>query len=303
MLPMLQEFFYYYYLPNLLDIRNIDETTRKWRPIKNLNILSNGLINDINYYKNNSRDYVVAVFKNFDCLHEINISDFVSLDNQTWISNFVLDIALNLLNVNNKYQIIRQELVSVIFNSEEISKSLIERINFVKDYLALPIFINGNHHCLIIIDFVTSTFCFMDPMSCNIQQEKYLNSFKKNLRMYNTIKSENINEELSVKVYNHVEQRDNFNCGLFCIRFFECIVSNHDMLKRIDMLKYRQEIKTLIINKSDDMAKSCLVSSRICDATTVKKCAFCKRLIQIECNLFRDESFINNGICQLCAQY
>ncbi|CAH1170962.1 unnamed protein product [Phaedon cochleariae] len=304
MLNKLKEFFFYYHLPTFLNFGDIDEISRKWRPVKDMEFLSNGLVNDINYYKKSNRDYVVATFKEFDCFNQINISDFASLDNGKWLTNFVIDITLNLLNSDNKYQIIPQEIANVIFSPDELSESFLNRISLHKSHLAIPLLINQNHHCLIIIDFIELTFAFMDPFNSNAEKTaSYLELFKKFAEAYNQVKNVPIAIDLNVIVYKHAVQKDSFNCGMFCIKFFECILNGSDKTRATKMEQYRNEIKYLILNRSDDVWNRCLICSRIGDRNESNNCANCKRLVHNECLSVGAESFINQNVCRLCAQY
>lgn len=149
-----------------------------------------------------------------------------------------------------------------------------------------------------------STFVFLDPKDSKSKKNKfYLNAFLKFIRIYNKVNNENINYKLSLEMYNYFEQKDNCNCGVFCIRYFECIANDDDLTKVIDLSSYRRRIKSIILHQSDDLKISCLICSNICDAVTSKQCWYCKRLIHNECLSFKEEYFINSDLCQLCAGY
>lgn len=69
------------------------------------------------------------------------------------------------------------------------------------------------------------------------------------------MKNNKINHNLSIVVNKHMKQKDNFNYGLFCIKFFDCIVHKGDITQMVDMGQYREKIKGLILStsKSDNV--------------------------------------------------
>ncbi|CAG9823924.1 unnamed protein product [Phaedon cochleariae] len=81
MIKRLQEFYYFFYLPNLLGVAEY----MRWRPINEITLLDNGLVSDIEYYKKNpkEREYSVAKFNDLDlCVSELMASDFLTLDGE-----------------------------------------------------------------------------------------------------------------------------------------------------------------------------------------------------------------------------
>lgn len=97
---------------------------RKWTVSKPIEIIDNGLVNDINYYKSvpSGRDYVVATFAHFELhVNEIRQSDFESLNNTHWLTGFVVSVLLNILNFNKQFQVVEEVICSRLFSDSSYS--------------------------------------------------------------------------------------------------------------------------------------------------------------------------------------
>ena len=122
----LKSFYYFYFMPYVLqpEVLNIALEDRKWTTVKEILLLENGLVNDINYYKKTeSRDYTVATFDipQFH-IREILITDFITLNEnnsnfrESWLTGTTVSILMHLLNNSNNFQIIEEILSTYIFS-------------------------------------------------------------------------------------------------------------------------------------------------------------------------------------------
>lgn len=192
LLPCLQNFYYFYQLPKIifpsLQFSNIKE--RIWNILKPIHILSNGLVDDIYYYKNftDGKGYTVATFRNRNCyIKEILTDDYHSLTDKGWLANTGMDILLNIINKNEAFQIISSGYSSHLFSTEQnMSDIFVKDVVFTKGSLAFPILVNNNHWCLALVNIEKKIFRFMDPYGTNESKTKrYLELFLKYLKSYN----------------------------------------------------------------------------------------------------------------------
>lgn len=304
----LQDFYYFYYLPLLVLPKNVNITPdeRKWTIIKTLNFYQNGLINDTSYYKvHSNRDYTVAKFDNSNfILKEVLSSDFDTLSKKNWLCGSVVSILLHIYNTNADYQIIEETLSTSLF-SESITSSEMEhiarRVQITNKKIVMPTIVNGNHFILILADFERNCFTLLDPMTIyEASFNKYLKQFKLFATVYNKINPMHIVDctNLIRKSYLHIKQRDGYNCGPLIVYFFKQLVSNNSLQHEYNMSTFRCDLKTLILEKSSDMSKSCLICGREVAELRIQ-CKYCLRYVHDRCN--RD--FVINEFCCLCKMY
>lgn len=129
--------------------------------MKTLEFISNGLVNDIFYYRgiSSGRNYTVAIFQ--VCVKTYPTSDFLTLDGESWLSNFAVDVALYLLETK-EFQVIPQEIATIIMSdSGNVSKYLLKKMKIVKNHVIMHLLICQNHHQR--VDFEKQKFSFLDP--------------------------------------------------------------------------------------------------------------------------------------------
>ncbi|KAG5870298.1 hypothetical protein JTB14_018095 [Gonioctena quinquepunctata] len=104
-LNKVQRFFNFYMLPHLACITKTP-LLYKWRSENSINILYNGLVADHTFYRNIGKNYIIAHFEELSCtVNEVTSDDFQILSTNQWLTNFLIDIYLNLLNsANQEYQ-------------------------------------------------------------------------------------------------------------------------------------------------------------------------------------------------------
>lgn len=314
-LPKLKAFYYYHVLPLLVSPsdRLLKNKLVKWTLTESLKILDNGLVDDPNYYKAlpNKKGYTVALYSSMTnvIVKEIIFSDYSSLNQKKWLTDFLIDIAMNLINVNDVYQIIPCNYTSILLNSSNISERILQAIAITKCKLVLPLLVNNVHWCLAIADTEEKKFSFLDPQGSSIQKtEVYMKRFINFIAQYN--RWHKIENGISVDVdewrvdfKQHILQEDGFNCGVFIIYFFECLVKGRSLVCPCDMNLYRQQIKKLIIKNSDNMKYRCFLCARETTDTDSIKCKFCHRSIHKKCLALEKDFHMTFDMCELCRSY
>lgn len=121
MFNKLKHFYCFYMIPRILyPETKLSFSERKWVTDKELSFLSNGLVDSIEYYKeiSHNRGYVVTHHLDVDSIKEILIDDYLTLSPRQWLSDFVVDHCLGILNSNHggKFQIISVSKSSHIFS-------------------------------------------------------------------------------------------------------------------------------------------------------------------------------------------
>lgn len=132
MLPSLRDFYFFHFLPKLVCLNNqLIDFDKKWTLTKEMSRLPNGLVDDINYYKDlpNKKWYTIEVFTKIPTnIREIFISGYMTLDPSQWLSGFSLDILLNLIDEEQEYEIISSCLSTIIFWQTTYSNNFFYRI-------------------------------------------------------------------------------------------------------------------------------------------------------------------------------
>lgn len=313
LLPKLKAFYYYHVLPLLISPDGPLTNKRvKWTLIKSLKFLDNGLVDDIDYYKYlpSKKGYTVAIYSAMPVsVKEIIISDYSSLNDHEWLTDFLIDISMNLINVNNEYQIIPCNYSTILLASTTISEHILREIKITKRKLVLPLLVNGNHWCLAIADIDGKKFSFFDPLGSSIEKsQQYLKRFANFIAQYNRRHEAEHNisvtlNEWQVDLKHHILQEDSFNCGVFIIYFFECLVTGSSLICPSDMNSYRHKLKKLILKKSDDMKYRCLLCVREINIADATKCNFCHRWIHKKCLALEKEFNMTYNMCELCRIY
>lgn len=315
MLPILKKFYYFYILPYIVcpkDYLSLED--KKWRTVKDIQFLENGLVNDITYYRSlkNKRGYTVSYFKNATCpIKEIIIADYLTLDPKEYLSSFIVDICFNLINKKTYFQIISTEKSSFIFSDVSNLEYLIDKTKIEKNNIIMPI-ANNQHYVLAVINIKDKTFNLIDPLGSSVfKTKKYLDKFIFFLNLVN----QRHKQSFDVKNWNpvnidHLLQDDSYNCGLYIIYFFQNICENKSLKTYKNMDVFRNEIKSMLLEKSSNIKDKCIYCNEDVKDNYFK-CNMCLRFSHTKCILSADEisnnikpaSKYKNNLCELCYNY
>lgn len=310
MLPSLRDFYYFHLLPKLVRPNNqLTEFDKKWTVTKEISRLPNGLIDDINYYRDlpNKKGYTIAVFTKIPAnIKEMIISDYITLNSRQWLSDFSLDILLNLIDDEQEYNIIPSCLSTIIFSQTAFTNHFLQNFNFTKEKLAFPTLINGNHWCLALIDLKRRIFLFLDPLGSTLEKTTfYFNRLKQFINSYNAQTDQdkvlNLNN-YRMLVEKHLRQQDGHNCGPYILYFFNNFIKGIPLNAPRCMDSYRYELKKIILQKSDDMTQICLLCGKQAISCNIV-CQYCKRSFHLKC-INMDKNFnMQYNMCELCRIY
>lgn len=305
--PMLKEFYLFYYLPNF--IRPSLTSEFKWRTLKDIKLLPNGLVDDIEYYRTIpcSRDLTIANFNNYNLIiKELRISDFISLSNENWLTGSSVSLLMHILNEDSRTQIVDEIIATKIFSDTMYSDYFLKNIYLDKPKIVMPHIVNGNHFCLAMVDLQNQTFSNIDPYRSSYEKSKTKLLILQNfLNRYNHYHNTNIQfQNLKIKIEKHFLQKDSFNCGPLIIYFFEQLHKGRDAEVQCNLVEYRKYLKTKILNNATCVNTVCMFCSRNCLSTdSVVKCQSCLRKMHSKCIKLGDHCCIKNGICELCYLY
>lgn len=304
--------YYFHILPELvLPDKKLSAIERKWRTTQKLNFFDNGLVANTQYYKEleNKRGYVVTVNPNvYFSLSEILIDDFMTLNDDQWVSSFIIDHCLCIFNdmTEQKYQIISVAKSSLIFDNNELGQSFIDNISLKKNLIVMPV-VRMNHFVLIRINLCEKEITLIDPMGNETATQ---NIFMPKLLKFLQLKNINT-DQWKFATMEHVRQNDAFNCGVFIINFFFNLTKNRPLTNHFDTATYRRQLKWLLLKHSTQMQLRCLYCSSDVNANDPNnsfRCKTCFRLFHEKCLLSvkeiesgkRNQESKINGICDLC---
>lgn len=298
-------------LPALVapDIKFACYEDRIWTALRPINLLPNGLVDDTSYYKELSekRGYTVSIYENVSCeIKELLISDYLTLNETNWLSDFLIDIAFNVLNTTKKYEIIGSNYATVIFSHTTYTPFFVRKIKLNSHTsIALPILIGGNHWCLAIADFENKIFKFLDPFgSTHYNTNQKLNIFIRFLEQYNKIHAENlVTTGWRTKVETHIIQKDAYNCGAYIIYFFQRLVKGLPLSTPCDIDDYRKVLKKELIQTSICMRQKCFLCARNVDMFDSVLCIHCSRRTHKKCLTSQSDYTITADICTMCKRY
>lgn len=298
-------------LPKLLyPNKDLSTGQRKWTTMESLKMFDNGLISNSSYYKElrNGRGYIVTYDPHINfSLKEILVADFVTLNENVYLSSFVIDHCINVFNrINgNKFQIISVAKSSIIFGDTTLTKPFVDGINFLKGDIAMPVCLY-NHYVLVMYSSNDMRLTLIDPLANeSIIGENYRSRFQKFMQ----IKQESPCG-IKLSFVNHVKQADSYNCGTFVVYFFERLVRGESLTYDLNTAEYRSHLKDVLLQNSVNMKQLCLYCCQIVDITNSFQCRSCVRYIhdkcllsvrEIEANIKASEKTMNN-ICDLCRE-
>lgn len=309
MFEKLKEFYLFYMLPSIIYPNNhFSLTERRWTTVKEIQLLQNGLINDVNYYKSlpNGRGYVVSIMDNLDfSVNEIFIQDYLTLSSGEQLCDFIIDHAFHIFNNNNDFQIVSVAKSSIIFGKDDMTCEFVKSITLKNDKLAMPVN-TGNHYVLVVAYLKEHKMTILDPLG---NEDFYSPHFQNRWHRFIMMK-DGYEASVQIKKISHAKQTDNINCGVYIIHFFSCIIRQKDLTGAVDTDQLRALLKELLIYNCSDMAKRCLFCTRMVktEESSIFRCKTCLRYIHHKCLLsFTEmqsgtcrEEKTANGICDLC---
>lgn len=310
MFPSLRDFYYFYVLPKLVRPNStMSLCEKKWTVTKEISLLPNGLVNDIDYYRplHGKNGYTVAVFSKIPTnIKEIVTSDYVTLDSHEWVSDFAIDILLNVIDEEHEYQIIPSCVSTIIFSQTTYTNHVLQSVQIAKEKLAFPILINGNHWCLAVVDAKRKTFLFLDPFCSTLEKTTlYFDRFKHFISCYNKCNIQNTLpclKNFQLQLEKHIIQKDGYNCGPYIVYFFHNIINGISLNTPKCMDSYRRALKRSILEKSDDMTEVCLLCGRSAKSSVIA-CRYCTRKHHIKCLNMEDNFGMQYNMCELCRMY
>ncbi|KAG5879523.1 hypothetical protein JTB14_029889 [Gonioctena quinquepunctata] len=273
---------------------------------------------DPDYYKDIHRGYIIATFPNIpNIIREITQEDFRILSGREWLTNFFIDIYLNIINEakGKNYQVVPCLMATRIFlfASKEYHPD-IDDFEINKDLITFPVLQNfsdanpnpGAHHfCLCLVDFRSKCLSFLNPLGSTAWETKsYMLKFLEYIKYYNKNNMSNrvSTENWNIKVLEHDKQKDSYNCGPFILYFFEKIVEGQMLTNNVDINEFRKSMRKTILQMSDNMTNKCLYCGVFITSvlpSDIVECANCGRIHHKKC-IVQIQTDAPMLLCQLC---
>lgn len=203
----------------------------------------------------------------------------------------------------NRYNIISVEKSSIVFSEKILTKHEINHLDLNISFNKESVFpiCRNNHYFLVILSLMNETIKIIDPIGNeNVYKNIFFTKIKKVLNLLNPeIKLSNISTP------KHVLQKDGYNCGPIIIKIFSDMTKNTSLQLNTNFDEYRNTLKKLLLNNSDEMTNRCLYCSELTIEENSNKCIYCKRLIHFRCQIdVRQKNFkiykMINFCCDLC---
>ncbi|EEZ99552.1 hypothetical protein TcasGA2_TC000134 [Tribolium castaneum] len=285
----------------------------KVKEIKNVDFYNNNLIRDDRYYTlgNSGVNYVVGYYSNAHPMKELYLEDFETLGNfknfrKMWLSNFLMDISLHVLYRKNQHK----DTVRIITTHETLSifENTCPKVTHTLEGIwLLPLLINQNHWCFVIIDFDKKTFSFINPLKIsNLNQtETYLKKFLLGIRAPRRFSF----THWRCNIFKHPVQKNAYDCGVYVLLFAEKFIKeeNPDLYSCYEPEEFRIILRNLLLEMSDDMENRCLICGQLNLNVTTDwvECDSCKRWIMLNCLPPRlaPSNISENFTCFACQNY
>ncbi|KAG5871560.1 hypothetical protein JTB14_012827 [Gonioctena quinquepunctata] len=202
----------------------------------------------------------------------------------------------------DSYELIPVEETYGIFNmTDELDNSffLDFRILSEDSILIMPLHINRNHWCIIIIEIKNKKFLFIDPRGSESpkQADRLKNICLVFLERYNSIANTVSIETNSweVEIKPHFKQTDTFSCGVLIVYMVEEYIRQRSLLEPVDVIRFRTSIKTLLLKASNNMKDICMICGY--KVGVENSCRYCERSFHNDCTILRE------SICDLCKDF
>lgn len=237
---------------------------KKNSKVQILNPKSTKNIESIKYVTTNQ---IKAKFNFKHCfINELQLTDLKTLDvyqnkKESWLTNFLIDIAIGVLVDNNdKYTLINSTVSAIILRNQqktledsEIYESAdLALIPVLKNILIMPLLVNENHWCLVIADMNLKKFTYLDPFGKeHLTQGRWLAGFLTTLQKYKFSHSikDPLTDNWRIQQIDHNLQTDDYNCGIYILMFIDNFVNNRPLTQCPHPNKYRSYLKEILLAK------------------------------------------------------
>lgn len=208
--PKLKFCYYFYMLPLFIPLHeSISDNERKWAAIKNVQLLQNGLVDDVSYYKQFSNGRV-TIFAHLDCPvkeHLVANGLTVSLCIFDWrCFHIVKKIKFSVPRPLHLYSIVKQKFRVVrCFHADHNKRDV--------DYAKPESLRLGRSQS------TGTCFVALDPLGSCKQNTAIFKPIQRFLVLYNKLVSVVDLDGWNLRSLKHMTQADSYNCSLYIIYF------------------------------------------------------------------------------------
>lgn len=162
-----------------------------------------------------------------------------------------------------------------------------------------------NHHTLAVANCKDKKFYYIDSLETPGEDEenKVKSFFLRFLQFYGANGQQT--DDWTFECSKHIQQRDNWSCGIKVIKHFQQYMSNGTFLyKQGKEVIERSEICGFILENSINMCDNCIVCNEN-GGNNAYKCPICQRLFHIACINMDEIDFLDKFLdkCPLCLKY
>lgn len=277
-----------------------------------LNVLPNGLVDDIKYYVPCSKmGKYYTVTKHSGVGNTLSVEDFSLLTGEQCLSNMVVDYCLQIIFIDEvakhedllEYIILPSVKVELmLYTTDELTKDFYDTLPDFDNRIILIPLLRHFHFTLLVVNLKEQTYTYLDPLMGTYKKCKEpITKFFEFLQLYNIHRNHSIDQLQNFKEVpiQHCHQSDAVNCGVFIIHYVECILTGSCLQKQLDTGKYRIELQQRLLRSAEDMTNLCIECARQTEEKFLK-CSVCTRGTHVYC---LRRKWTKENICFLCNQY
>lgn len=207
-------------------------------------------------------------------MDQLETSDWKSLNNNEWLTNFILDACLLVIIKESK----KIDCYCIPCQCDNIQ---LDQLNiFMKnkpELLFIPI-INSNHFTLCVLKFSTHEFIYINSFSSDGVGKNIYNYFIANIGSNATLWQYK-------EIENRVLQVDVSSCGIIVLMYAERILKDEPLTNLCNPNSFRKQMKNLLLKHQGDKTRFCChcgCAKNINCKITI--CDSCKYYICPNCN-------------------
>lgn len=285
--------------------------SRKYTSSKNVKqdnssvVLKNGLYSNPKYYSkeciiNDKKfDFIVCISNN----EKIRQSSFISLENNTPVENFLIDILMKILITNAEKENVQIEpfymgSILCFCSDDNTLLEITKGFHLEKEIILFPIYDEIRKHFLLItINNINQTFSIFDSLAYkkhekNLMEKtyiKYFKNFKKFAELYNSSNNSKLKFLANYDTNFFPEcpkQKGDTDCGIYMLMYAENFLKFNEIRlfpnSKLNIKRKRMSLQLKLLENSQSMLNICIICGNLIKHEKLRnllKCIICKRFI------------------------
>ncbi len=292
-----------------------------------MTLYDNGLVQNILYYLKLGKFYkqknYPIIFNEKLLKTTLGLGDIYRLSydkkmfyKDKWLNENVMDMSLSFFCQNDEKAVTVYSAVATEIFHYKFELTTLENVAKLDQVQIIMFAVNiGYHWCLLVADIPNKQILWLDPnKSMTANQKKaatLLPEFLKLVRLHNDKNTSSLisDEDWSSSTLDVPTQKDDYNCGVFCIYYAECILNSREILKSFNADNYRKYLLSLLLKNSSDVSLVCVYcAEESLEVTSLMiGCDCCNRWFHIGCistaSNTNFETPDDDYICEFCMKF